>query len=82
MARLRPAMLLIVPPRPVHPLQLFLLERGLALATAARYLGMSLRSLKDVIAWRYRPRPERRETIARELRMTVAQLFPELPVPD
>jgi len=66
---------------PVHPLERLLWERGFTLAYAARFLGMSLRSLKNTIAWRHRPRPERREMIANGLGIPADQLFPELPLP-
>ena len=37
---------------PIHPLRVYIVSRGLGLAEAADLLGVSERSLRDVLGWR------------------------------
>jgi hypothetical protein len=73
----------LVPVRRIHPLERYLWERGkpgkrgIPLAEAAPLLGMSLRTLKDTIAWRHKPRVDRCERIAYLLGVPFDELFPE-----
>lgn len=65
-----------MPTRALHPLHVYLLERGIGIAEGARYLGMSERALREIIAWRSRPRVRRRTYIAEQLGFEGDALFP------
>lgn len=61
---------------PVHPLQTYLLERGVGIAEGARLLSVSERRLRDVLRWRSRLLWWREAEIAADLGTATEVLFP------
>jgi hypothetical protein len=62
--------------RPVHPLALYLLERGIGIGEGARLLCVSVRALREVLSGRARFVEWRESGIASDLGMAVETLFP------
>lgn len=64
--------------RPIHPLRR-IIEARTTIAKGARLLGVSERSLREVLAWRARFPPAKERWFARWLGVDVDELFPRLP---
>jgi hypothetical protein len=52
------------PRAPLHPLFVFIRERGLSLSAAANILGQDVRTLRNIISWKHEPHRKRKEAIA------------------
>ena len=63
---------------PIHPLEIFLRERRVGIARGAELLGLSERSLRDVLARRTRLSSWREADIAIDLGESVETLFPKV----
>lgn len=66
-----------MPVRPLHPLRVYLAERDLGIARNAELLGLSERTLRDVLAWKRRLVFCREIEIAVDLSSAVDDLFPK-----
>ena len=64
-------------PKKVHPLRVYVEERGLRLRTAAEHLGVSERWLRSVVNWTYRVPNRKARWIARALGEDPTALFPD-----
>jgi hypothetical protein len=79
---------LALPTVKIHPLRVMLLQRGFGrrgeggrtLEEAAEMLGIGdVKTLKNVIAWRWQLSPKMAESIASEFELETEELFPPIP---
>lgn len=67
-----------MPARRIHPLLIFLLERGVGIGEGARMIGLSERMLRDVVGWKAQLSSYRGSRIAVDLGFAShADLFPD-----
>jgi hypothetical protein len=78
-SRYTPARLRAKPRKRIHPLRLYLLERGVSLKDGAKYLNVHVRTIMNLVAWQTAPNVAWRDHVARELGFKDPErLFPPL----
>lgn len=61
---------------PIHPLEVYIRERRVRVGRAALLLGLSERTLRDVLAFRVRLSSWRESDVAADLGVVAEELFP------